>query len=124
MGISENEKLVEFLTEGMKVLNLKSIIEFDRESPTELWIKLPDLGVYVYSDAVGGRRKTIRGEVEVPEFQVFTVATTAATREQPEDEDLQFRRAFPRVDDAVAEVFALVVKDTIYNMIEASAVGS
>jgi hypothetical protein len=108
----------------MKTLNYqtrKMVIE--RESDTEVWVNLPDLGVSVFYDAEGGTRKGIGREIKVPSYQVYTVAYQAATREQPEDMDLTMRREFLRVDDAVAEVFALAVKDRIYDMIEAVSIG-
>jgi hypothetical protein len=97
-------------------------MEIERESDTEVWVNLPDLGVSVFYDAEGGTRKGIGREVKGPSYQVYTVTYEAATREQPEDMDLTLRREFNRVDDAVAEVFALVVKDRIYGMIEAKSI--
>jgi hypothetical protein len=117
--VSENEKLVVFLTEGLKTLNLKSRIQTERESDSELWINLLDLGVSIFSDDEGGTRRTIGGTVKVPSYQVYTVTWDAATREQPEERDETLRRECDRVDDAVAELFALVVKDRIFGMTEA-----
>jgi hypothetical protein len=121
--VSENEKLVVFLTEGLKTLNLKSRIETERESDSELWINLLDLGVSIFSDEEGTtRRKIGGGTIKVPSYQVYTVTWVAATREQPEEMDHTLRRECDRIDSAVAEVFSLVVKDTIFNMIEAKSI--
>jgi hypothetical protein len=121
--VSENEKLVVFLTEGMKTLNLKNNkMQIERESDSEVWINLPDLGVSVFVDSEGGTRKGIGREVKVPEYQVYTMKYTEASRWEPEDMDLVLRGSFDRVDSAVAEVFSLIVKDTIFNMIEAKSI--
>jgi hypothetical protein len=119
MGVSHNEKLAIFIAEGLKTLNLKSRVETERESESELWINLLDLGVSIFSDDEGGTRRTISGTVKVPSYQVYTVTYEPATREQPEDIDHTLRRECDRPDDAVAELFALVVKDRIFGMTEA-----
>lgn len=118
MGVSDVDRVELLLAEGMKVLNLKSRISTEHESDTEAWVNLVDLGVSVFCDSEGGTRRSISGEVTVPEFQVYTVSMLPATHEQPGDVDLVIRGSFDRVDSAVAEVFALVVKNTIYSMIE------
>jgi hypothetical protein len=117
--LSENEKLAVFLTEGLKTLNLHSAVKTERDSDSELWIHLLDLGVSVFVDDEGGTRKGIGREIKVPSYQVYTVEHYPATREQPEDMGETMRRECSRVDDAVAEVFAIVAKDRIYGMIEA-----
>jgi hypothetical protein len=118
------EKALEILLhEGLKTLNLKSKIEFERESDTEVWVNLVDLGVSVFFDAEGGTRRKIGGDwFPVPSYQVYTVESLPATRHEPEDMDLVLRGSFERVDSAVAEVFALVVKDRIYGMIESVSI--
>jgi hypothetical protein len=119
MVVTREKALEILLHEGLKTLNIKSKIEFERESDTEVWINLVDLGVSVFYDAEGGTRRKIGGEwIPAPSYQVYTVESLPATRHEPEDVDHTMRRECERVDDAVAEVFALVVKDRIYGMIE------
>jgi hypothetical protein len=117
--VSQNEKLVIFITEGLKTLGLHSKVQTERDSETELWINLLDLGVSIFVDDEGGRRQTISGGITVPSYQVYTVDTIPASREEPEDVNHTLRRECDRPDDAVAELFALVAKDRIFAMTEA-----
>jgi hypothetical protein len=117
--VSENEKLVVFLTEGLKTLNLHSAVKTERDSDSELWIHLLDLGVSVFVDDEGGKRQTISGGITVPSYQVYTIESYPATREQPEETGETMRHECNNVAEAVAEVFSLVAKDRIYGMIEA-----
>ena len=115
------EKIQRLLRSGLKRLNFTSEIEIERESDSEAWIILPELGVSIFADAEGmAHRRTIgRIEVKTGAFQVHTIKYLPATRQEPEDSEYVLRHTKERVDDAVAEVFALVVKDEIYAMIEA-----
>lgn len=124
MSVTDVELIELLLAEGMKVLNFQSRIDTEHESDTEAWVNLVDLGVSVFCDAEGGKRNTISGEITVPEFQIFTLEHQAATRDEPEDTYMAHRRSFGRVNDTVAEVFSLVVKDRIYGMIEAGGIAS
>ena len=117
--VTQNEKLAVFVTEGLKTLGLHSAVKTERDSESELWIHLLDLGVSVFVDDEGGTRRNLGGTIKVPSYQVYTVTWDAATREQPEEEDYTLRRECDRPDDAVAELFALVAKDRIFGMTEA-----
>jgi hypothetical protein len=119
MGVSQEERLVIFIAEGMKTLGLHGRTQTERDSDTELWVNLPDLGVSVFYDAEGGTRRGIGREVKVPEIQVYTMKYHEASRWEPEDMELVLRGSFDRIDAAVAEVFSIAVKDRILNMIEA-----
>ena len=112
-----------FLAEGMRALNLESTISTEHESDTEAWVNLDNLGISVFVDAEGGRRRSIKGEIKVTEWQVYTVQTVSATRHEPEDVDLNFRRSFTNIQDAIAEIFALVTRDTILGMLETVKIG-
>ncbi len=112
-----------FLAEGMRALNLTSTISTEHESDTEAWVNLDNLGISVFVDAEGGRRRSIKGEIKVTEWQVYTVQTVSATRHEPEDVDLNFRRSFTNIQDAIAEIFALVTRDTILGMLETVEIG-
>ena len=129
MSVSDVDRVELLLAEGMKTLNLKSRIDTEHESDTEAWVNLVDLGVSVFCDAEGGTRRSIGGFLPVPSFQVYT----AATHWELEATDMVIayrnergahvlRSHFDRVDSAVAEVFAIVVKDTIFSMIEATTI--
>jgi len=113
-------RIQRLLLSGLKTLNLTSEINIDRDSDTEAWINLPDLGVSIFADAEGTSRRTI-GSVSFKTggFQVYEVKYLPATREEPEDSEYVLRHTKERVDDTVAEAFALVVKNEIYAMIEA-----
>ena len=119
MALSQNEKLAIFVTEGLKTLGLHSKVQTERDSESELWINLLDLGVSIFVDDEGGTRRNLGGSIKVPSYQVYTVDSMPATREEPEDVNFTLRRECDRPDDAVAEMLALVAKDRIFAMTEA-----
>jgi len=116
--MNDLERTELFLAEGMRALNRTSTISTEHESDTEVWINLDNLGISVFMDAEGGRRSCIKGEIKVTEWQIYTMQTVSATWHEPEDANLTFRRSFTSIQEAIAEVFALVTRDTIFSMLE------
>lgn len=123
--MSDLDRTERFIILGLKALGLKTDdfgtfdVDTEHESDTEAWINLNRLGVSVFVDAEGTTRKTIGGgEVKTTGWQVYTIKHLPATRQEPEDTDFVFRGEFDNMAEAVAEVFALVARDRILNMIE------
>lgn len=120
------KQTVKYLQAGLDSFGLESPIVVEQESDTEFNIIVTNLGVGILLDTEGtviGHRTLKRGlggaKFLRARWDVYTLEEYPDTREEPGGSDEIPRGTYAHIADAIVNVFELVARERIQNMLQA-----